>query len=375
MDDTQQITRLSIPESASRRTMSIWGITVRTVGLRHIRPLLRLSIAMPSLIVVAAAADRTLSLPDPGRGLFKHYGFWVIVLTTPLLLRNVELLVRGYVTTITALDQHFSLKLPDICKHELAYCVTDDLRALGLQTRLRALLVMLIMTGIIAVVLNVIAAQSPAAYYGHDVFDAARYSNGYVMAKLYLAYVWGVVYPIAFFYAVVIQIRLRRLQRVLSGGRLQFEPFHPDGCGGVSRFGWINRQILSLFALPWLTALMLYGTHRVQYQTLIVGSLATTALGVWSGLFGVRPARQFVATQRDVLLRALASRVRQKLESGESPADLLSFQRGVAKVRVSAYRRGDGSSTAAIASGQLMAVIASVAEKIVKLVAAGGAGG
>jgi hypothetical protein len=356
----------ALPAVAAIKTTGLSQTVSRVLNLNpiHAPTLLTISLLLPVLVFTAAAIDKTLWMTGHGVGLLQHYGFLVIFTTTPLLVLATWRLVSDYTYTLATIDQHFAIDRTHHYERRLIRHARLQFRILGLQGPKRYILNMLMLAGALAVLSNMLAAQQPVLRYGHDVFDAAQYHYGYTAAKLYLAFIWIIVYPISFFYAAFVEIGLWRLQVVLCDGILKFEPFHPDGCGGTGRFGSINIKVMAVFTLPWLTAIGLYTTHRKEYGTLLAGGLVMSALGTWVGVFGVWPARQFVARERRRLLNEVAIRIREAFESGRPTADLFAFQKRVQSIRVSAYRRAYGEAAPALGATQAVTGLIGIAGRI-----------
>ena len=358
----------ALPSAARLKALNRSRAVARVLKLNPVHAsTLTMSLSLPIVVFMAAAIDKTLWMPRPGVGLLQHYGYLVIFATTPLLVLVTRLLVTDYAKTLAAIDQHFTIDNSRNNARRLIRHAKLEFRIVGLQGSRRHLLSALMLVGAMALLMNLFAAQQPVIRYGHNVFDAAQYSYGYVAAKLYLAFIWIIVYPIAIFYAVVVESGLWRLQVLLCDGILKFEPFHPDGCGGVARFGSINIKVFAVFTLPWLTAVGLYTTHRKEYGTLLAGGLVMSALGTWVSVFGVWPARRFVARERQRLLHDVATRIREAFQAGQPTADLFAFQKRVQTIRVSAYRRAYGEAAPALGATQAITGLIGIASRLLDL--------
>jgi hypothetical protein len=140
--------------------------------------------------------------------------------------------------------------------------------------------------GAALLLVNAHTTANPRVLYGADVWDAAPHQYGYYAAKLFLAFEWMYLYPIAITLALsCMYVAWSIVARVTKGeGSAQLPPFAPDGCGGFRSLGELMLAVVYL-DIPFIIVLLaLAYTVAFFYWTLGVG-VVLLILGVAVQMF------------------------------------------------------------------------------------------
>jgi hypothetical protein len=168
-----------------------------------------------------------------------------------------------------------------------------------LRTDLKYVFALMCITGLYFTVLNVRHTVEPLSTYGNDVFDAYQYPYGFVSNKLYVLFVFSIVYPAVGFVivhsAISLFFILKRMQR---DSILSIDFFHPDNCGGVSRFGTINLYVMAITVCILSVIFALLETHSYRHHTTTVPLLCTSGFLIFESVGIVYYLHKAVKQQR-----------------------------------------------------------------------------
>lgn len=298
----------------------------------------------PGLLVVSAVLDGTLRMNEAdGVGLIQHYGFWVIFASTPLLILLAGHLLDVFHELMGDIDQYVSSSASRLEREQLGKLIGSEMKSLALNGRSRFILYFGVVVGLLYLQLNVAKTVFPVSTYGHDVFDSWSHRLGFFAAKIYLTPIFIAVYPFVIFIGSHITWSMTRVLRFLCDkGVLEINFFHQDRCGGTSRFGYINLQVMLANALLFSVLVGMFLTHQRTYFVTRSALLFCSVLAVLQSLIGVYSVHRFVKQRRDECARKIEEELGDSLkrtlrrESAFS-GDLLKLHRHVLAIRSFPY--------------------------------------
>lgn len=299
--------------------------------------------AFPFLIAWCCGVDDTLELPADGKGLLQHYGFWVIFITTPLILILSAVLLERFIATITNLDVHYvgSDSKTESSLSELIQRLVDHISLRSLTSTILAVLATAL-AGFATY--NIVTTLDPRLVYGHDVFDAVKHQYGFAATKVYVFVVFTVVWSIAVFLATSVTVSLVILLKFLTQHQiLQINVFHSDNCGGTSSFGTLNLLVLALYVCLLSVPIAMFLTHKRTYLVMDVSIFGCFLLLV-QNIVGVYYIRRLIAQKKEECIQAtsrlLNAQLRDTLNGGEFADNLLAFRAHVMAMHTLPYTRG-----------------------------------
>src|ERR1044072_5077576 len=141
---------------------------------------------LPLLVVFGTQTDGTFNMYGDAKGLRQHYGFWIIFLSTTVLVSLASALVDRCAEILSNASNYLDGNATDAQRERLIRLTNQHIESLCLRTSMRYVLYFCVLVGLAFFVLNVIKTCDPYSTYGHDVFDAWSHQGGYITAKLYL---------------------------------------------------------------------------------------------------------------------------------------------------------------------------------------------
>ena len=297
----------------------------------------------PFLIGWCCKVDDTLELPAEGKGLFQHYGFWAIFVTTPVILILSAALLERFIDTITNLDVHYVGSDSDT-----EATLNELVRGLISHISLRSFssTILLVISTALAgfATYNIVTTLDPRPVYGHDVFDALRHPYGFFTTKVYVFMVFTVTWSIAVFLATSVTVSLVMLLKFLTRHRiLQINVFHSDNCGGTSRFGTINLLVLALYVCLLSVPIVMFVTHKRTYLVMNAAVFGCLLL-VIQNIVGVYYIRRLVAQKKEECIQAtsrlLNAQLRETFDGGAFADSLLAFHAHIMAMHTLPYTRG-----------------------------------
>lgn len=299
----------------------------------------------PLVILVCSVADGTLKMSSDDKGLTQHYGFWVIFITTPLIIFLTWRLYRRFLTVTHRLDQ-YCIEVSDEMRGRVQTLVRKHIRSLSLRERSSWILVFLIIVMFFWWLFNVVKTITPEQTYHHDVFDSYSHIFGFLSSKVYILLVFTFVYSIAIFIALHVTASMISILRFLfRNDILRIDLFHSDNCGGTSKFGNINLLILAIYSIFFAIDLSMYLTHRQAYLAIIASLVASSVLAIAQSMAAVYFIHMAVAKKKETSMDLLSSRLNKEFTlslngSASVPSDLLTIRNHVAGVHTYPYATG-----------------------------------
>jgi hypothetical protein len=305
--------------------------------------LIALSVLFPLAIALACRIDGTIVMPAPGAGLAQHFGYWAIFATTPCIVLLTVCLIAMYASTIQR-PQDYCVGLTPVLQQRLDRLIALQLRRLTLAENMVWVLVLCVFVGVCCWVLNVVNTISPVSTYGHDVFDAYAHRYGYYTAKAYDLFVMTVIWaPAAFFCFYITFSMISILRFIYENDIVSVNFFHPDNCGGTSRFGNINLIILCIYANSYIIIYGNYMTHRQTYLAMVAALVGCTVVAIAQTFLAVYFIHRAVAKKKRQVIEAVTAEMNAAILTpawkDAFPSDLLAYRNHLMGVRTYPYAR------------------------------------
>jgi len=194
----------------------------------------------PVLVTIMCWREGTLFLPGEAVGLLEHVGFlsifaihFLIVCLLPRTMRKCMFALKHIPSTIDV-----NLVREDELWQPTRQIFEDASRMLGPSRVNRWLKWMCVALGMLAVSFNAANTLNPYPVYGHDVWDSSQHITGYLAARMYFAFTWGLTIPITIYGLGVFCYLIHRLySRIASVGDY-----------GVMRISALGRKALPTIA-------------------------------------------------------------------------------------------------------------------------------
>ncbi len=249
------------------------------------------------LIVLAARSDGALILPGLGRGLLEHYGFAASFIAGPILLIT-SFYIRRYFPQ--AAQDLIEKDATDKGKEEIRTEIRPEADS-GISARNSIrLLLMLSLAGAVFSIQPFIELSNPKAYWGNDVFNASRYVLSYWAANSYLLVLWILIYPLTILQIISTSVAAQFLvTESIRRKVLHLDLLHPDLHAGMTRFGYLNLLLMTVWLLPAATLASLYYTHDKSYFSPVAVALFFAALFTFHSIVGLWRIASSIRTERD----------------------------------------------------------------------------
>lgn len=242
-------------------------------NLRGIIVIMLVALSQAGLVFLGSYLDRTLWLPNEGKGFLEHYGVWAILATDPLLLITTSLAYRRYFIALNTLP----LKSQKLASSERDQIVRPFEKFLNLKDKGKFVYALIVAIGLLSWLNNLRQTTDHQIIYGNDVFDAYSYHWGYYANKLNLFGSWVLVYPIVGFQLVTMGVSVRLiLQRLKANKSLTPNVMHPDGCYGLFDLGFLNVCLLIPYMLSYSSIFALFLTHENRYFSILAALAGLT---------------------------------------------------------------------------------------------------
>jgi hypothetical protein len=302
-----------------------------------------LATTVPALLVVFAAwRDHTFFLPGADKGLLEHYGFITFFITTPIVAFLSWQILRHLVGLLGKLPAFvLDRKVPQ----QLRRRVHRHWRSLALRSQTRWLLFLFALIGVYFTILNIRMTLHPTDIYGSDVFDSSAHFSGFVAGKIYAVVLFVLVYPVSMFLCLHTTVTLVATLRLICKERvLRLDFFHPDNCGGVSEFGYINVLVMGIYACFGITIAAMLKTHDYRYNVQALPMVVLSVLTVVQSFLAVYYLSKSVRLKKDEALQSVNDKLNQHLSSlgdsdGTFPDELLSVRTHLLAVKTYPYAR------------------------------------
>ncbi len=270
-----------------------------------------------------------------------HYGYLVFFLTTPLLIFLAARLLGRFLRALRHLQD--SLR-PDIDERDRVFALIErHMRSLCLlRLPSRFILELIACAGAMQSAVNIFATGNGALQpYGHDVFDAVPHWWGYIAAKIYLQLLFVIVYPAVLFVVLHVAFSMNAIFRVLRlCDVLDVDLLHADNCGGMARFGRLNKDIIAIYSCIGLVGVTHALTHGSLFHAAPIAVVVSTSAALQS-VIGVYNVHLLLEARKRERLALLATRFRAAeraaLRGGSFPVDLLAYRDRVMQVNTFPY--------------------------------------
>jgi hypothetical protein len=297
------------------------GVAIRMFD-KEMRPrvsvvvgVLALSLAWLPLVVWASVEDNTLRLPGSGVGLINHYGFQVSFGAAPLVLLTTYLALSYFLRIFQNIDE---LLTPAADISVVRGIVSAQVDSLFLRSKWRNMLWLFMFIGAASSIAIFSRLKAPVAYWGNDVFNATNYRYGFIVANAFFFWLWSVVYPLGFFYALHLTLSSSVIVAKLKNRNLlRLDFLDPDKCGGMSKFGTLNLLVMLIYAWPSLAAYAFHFTHQSQYLSLIIGACLVSVLLIGQSIYGIYWVAQTIRSERDAAVVDLNKRIVQAMNGAK----------------------------------------------------------
>jgi hypothetical protein len=279
--------------------------------LSVILAIILVSCAWPIFAAAASIADGTLWIPDRGRGLLTHYGFQASLVAAPLVLLTTYFAVSYFIRLLRSIDQ---IIVPDEDLSKVVEIIKPHIDSIFLRKKYAGMLAIFMFVGASIWVFMFRKLDAPWAYWGNDVFNAAYYRYGYVAGNAFFFWLWAIIYPIGIFYALHLTISMEIIVAKLQNNKLlRLKFLHDDECAGMSKFGTLNFIVMLINFWPLATIAAYHFTHRFTYFSLIVGSLAISALFILQSVYGIYCVSRTIKHERKAMLRELDKQITKSM--------------------------------------------------------------
>lgn len=139
----------------------------------------------------------------------------------------------------------------------------------------------------------------PYRFYGCDVFGSMSNPIGYASAKLVFFVSWVVLLPYMAYVSLVILFTFYRvISTTRKHGRLVFNIFHRDGCGGFSYLGDANIIFLIGMLVIYGELMLVLFQHKHFNPGLISGFVIATAMLLTGTSVMLYPLRGFLRRKK-----------------------------------------------------------------------------
>jgi hypothetical protein len=315
------------------RTTSSWNAFVRAWFF----------CSLPAFAVIGGAAiDRTFFIQaDVGRGLFRHFGFWGYVFTSPLIAFLTWLLLKGTAEITDRVTMYTTeLELPDGLKRLIDF----HTRILQLRTWFSLLLVVGAFLGFCVTLLNMKWVMDPIPHYGANSFDSKDHLAGFITMRLYVGLLSMVLYPVAVFLCLEVTWFIHDvLSYIWRKGIVRIEFFHPDNCGGFSAFGSLNLTIMGIYFLILIELLAAIRTHSGHIQIQIIPLCVISILMVLQSIGAVYSIHRCVRRKRAEALRSVTDQLDSGFKSVQTEnstfSNLLLLRNHLLQIKTFPYSR------------------------------------
>ena len=302
------------------------------------------TLVFPALIAAGCWIDGTLVMADPAIGFRRHYGYWAMFLTTPIIIYLTAHLFDTFSSAVRKTDGYCT-GLKRETNARLERLLERHLRSLSLRCRTSWILAFIVFVAFSLWLLNVVNTISPIGTYYHDVFDAYHHPYGFYTAKAYFLLVLSAVYSTAIFVALHVTVSMISILKFLCGeNALSVNFFHADNCGGTSQFGNINLIILSIYANFFAVIYAMYLTHRHTYLVMTASLAACSVLAVVQSLWAVWSIHRTVTLKKRESIEAATAKLNAQfassLQGQHFREDLLALRNHLMGIRTFPYAAG-----------------------------------
>lgn len=324
----------------------------------------------PAVIYFACLINGTLEI-DGGKGLSHHYGYWVIFITTPLIVMLSGYLLDKFVDLVGSYKKYINPDANQADLEKLRRIIADEVKSLCLQSRLRYLLYFGVLVGFFYFEINAVETYDPYPTYGHDVFDSWSHPLSCWLAKLYLLPIFIWLYPVAIFLALHVTLSMVKILKFsCDQDLLAVSFFHQDNCGGMSPFGYINFLIMVIYILFLSVLCGMFLTHQRTYFVMISALTFCSVVPMIQSFLAVGAIYAMVKKKKLLLLDELGALLDQSLrdviEGKEGfRSELVTLRKQVISTHAFPYGRNVHLIVSAIRFAPVLLTLGSILKSLV----------
>lgn len=306
---------------------------------------LAFTLILPLFVIIGSYFDGTFYLSGDGRGLLEHYGVWAFFLTTPVLLVLTLYILSKFVNLINNIkDYTLEKRIPRGLKVVINRCINS----LSLNSKTKYILILFMIVGFFFSIVNIMQTLDPKKTFGNDVFDAYPYIGGYITNKMFLGFLWTVIYPIIFYVILHVTFSMILIMRYMYNKKiLHVDFFNKDNCAGITQLGVINTLIMLIYLNYSKILFWLFYTHKNNdYLTILLPAIGFTVLMFVQNFAGVYYIQKFVKSEKNKYLEKISNKLREELKQyknndflGQFPEELLALRNHIISVKPYPYTR------------------------------------
>ena len=303
---------------------------------------------LPCAMGIAARLDGAWKLPGNDKGFSQHFDYWVLFLTTPIVLLITAHLLETFTATINSLDVLYVRASAEL-QRKTERLIARHLDHLSLRTipsiSLAGFLALVMLFFCIINVINTSSADAVRNTYGHDSYDALPHVLSFYIGKTYVFIVFPVVYAIALSVAFQVTYAMMSILRFLGNNdMLQVNLFHEDNCGGTSRFGDANLLIMLIYANFIAVRATMYLTHHTTYFVANAALLGCSVAAAGQSVLAVYSIHRVLVRKKRECIEALGRRLNVDVDTtlrvgGRFSSDVLAFRNHVAGLYTYPYAK------------------------------------
>jgi hypothetical protein len=294
------------------------------------------------VIPVICYYEGTIHLEGDGKGLLdRHYGFPAFALTTPAIF---IILVHTLRVCTNILDNIHLFVSTSTVPEDIQRLSLHHLKSLSLRTKSRYILYLFHIFGLLFSIINVRQTINPTSVFGHDVFDSYQHPYGFIATRLFLAFLFSYLYPVAIFIVLHVTVSTVIVLRKLGvNDLLKVDLFSQDGSVGLSKFGKLNLLVMMVYFCFYLVMLGLFLTHIRTYATLNYPLLLSSLTFLMHNAVFIYYIANSIKKAKNKYLLMLEEKIQQCLCVGHdyscALSSLLFIRSEVMSVRLLPYSR------------------------------------
>lgn len=278
---------------------------------------------LPVGCFLAAWHDGTLYLEkvNGGKGLMEHPAFWALFISGPAF---VVLLFSICKRMSQVIDLFCPPSPPAKGKPTTKSCHHRVLDLLMCRTpSLKAGFAAMMFFGLLSLLANYQNTRIADRVFGHDVWDSSRHLFGFYAAKVFLAFEWVYLFPLAIYLALAASASILLIVNSLSANRdIKIRPFEPDGCGGYRPLGQAMIVVIYLNVPFALVLAADIHVHRNLYLTIALAVallVAIVAFEIFAPFLRLHSLLSKGKANRLLELSEIISRQEMALRSAKGP--------------------------------------------------------
>ncbi len=232
----------------------------------------------PLLLILISWYEGTLIIQGEGVGLLEHTGFMAFFFVHILLILLLPRTITKFAGALSKIEKtvDFIEVNRKNTQNEVVkiFRSADKLIAGNIFTKTFKLIAIFI--GIASVVYNAINTIEPIEVYHHEVWDGLNYLGGYLGARIYLLFCWGLVLSVTLYGLLFLCYIIFRVYSMLGKigpvGVVSVRPLSPDRSGGLKHINTaMMAVVINVFPLALFTVTLVY-IHGITVPV-VVGTI------------------------------------------------------------------------------------------------------